>query len=263
MTTQTTQKENRANDQYSLAKILGIWAIASLPMVVLTRWVHPALVPRVNMHPGILFWLMTIIGMIWLFVVSAWIVWREEGDLRWSTIRRRFWLTTPRDPRTGEPRAKLFWWLIPGILVTALIGFLLVEPLDMFQALFLPNLSTPAHSDIAALSTPEFEGAWWLVAILIVSAAFNYFLGEEFLFRGVLLPKMKGAFGKWDWVANAVLFGLYHIHWAPFILSIIATTLPGNWLSRRYRSTWFEIIIHGVEVIPLMIAIFAVVLGLI
>jgi len=262
MTTRTKQKENQANDQYSLAKILGIWAIASLPMVVLTRWVNPVFGPKVSMHPGIFFWWMSIIGMIWLFVVSMWIVWREEGDLRWATIRRRFWLNRPRDPQTGEPRAKLFWWLIPAILVVQLVDILLSQYLDMFQALFLPNLTNPPNSDMAALATPEFEGAWWLVAILVVSASFNYFLGEEFLFRGVLLPKMRGVFGKWDWVANAVLFGIYHIHWAPFMLGLIITTLPGNWLSRRYRSTWFEIIIHGVEVIPLIIGVMAVVLGL-
>jgi len=257
------QKENQATDQYSLAKILAIWAIASFPMLALTRWVHPILVPRVNMHPGILFWWMTIIGMMWLFVVSMWIVWCEEGDLRWSTIRRRFWLNTPRDLQTGEPQAKLFWWLIPGLLATAIIMFLVSDYLIQFQAIFFPNLSTPAHSDITALATPEFVGAWWLVPILAISAAFNYFLGEEFLFRGVLLPKMEGTFGKWDWVANAVLFGFYHMHWAPNILSIIFTTMPGTWLSRRFRSNWFEIIIHGVEVFPIAIGVLAVVLGMI
>lgn len=36
-------------------------------------------------------------------------------------------------------------------------------------------------------------------------------MGEEFLFRGVLLPRMKGVFGKWDWVANGVLGTFYHV----------------------------------------------------
>jgi CAAX protease family protein len=32
----------------------------------------------------------------------------------------------------------------------------------------------------------------------------------------VLLPRMAGVFGRWDWVANTVLVGLYHVHkiWA-------------------------------------------------
>jgi hypothetical protein len=40
----------------------------------------------------------------------------------------------------------------------------------------------------------------------------NYLYGEEFLFRGLLLPRMHRVFGKWDWLANSVLFGLYHVH---------------------------------------------------
>ena len=262
MTTGVSQQAVGVEEQYSLAKILGIWASASLPMLLLTRVVVPALAPHVNMHPGILFWWMTILGMAWQFAVSMWIVYREEGDVRWATIRRRFWLNTPRDPKTGEPRAKLFWWLVPGILLGAVIQIWLGSYLNAALAAVFPGLTTPLYSDMNDLATPAFVGAWWVVGIALVSSVFNYFLGEEFLFRGVLLPKMQGVFGKWDWVANAVLFGLYHLHWAPSILTIIASTLPGNWLSRRFRSNWIEIVIHGVEAIPLFMGILAVVLGL-
>jgi membrane protease YdiL (CAAX protease family) len=41
---------------------------------------------------------------------------------------------------------------------------------------------------------------------------FNTVLGEEPLFRGLLLPRMQGVFGRWDWAANRVLFALYHLH---------------------------------------------------
>ena len=64
-------------------------------------------------------------------------------------------------------------------------------------------------------------------------------------------------------MANAVLFGLYHIHWAPRILSNIVETLPGNWLSRRFRSNWMEIVLHSVEGILTFVTILAVVLGLV
>ena len=91
---------------------------------------------------------------------------------------------------------------------------------------------------------------------------FNYFLGEELLFRGILLPKMRGVFGKWDWAANAVLFGLYHMH-KPFV--IVPTILGGaalSWTSARFGSIWFAIILHGVEGLFLMAMVFAVVSGL-
>jgi membrane protease YdiL (CAAX protease family) len=251
-----------SNDQYSLAKILGIWAIVALPLVLASRIVVPLIVPYIDMHPGIVFWWVMILGMAWQFVVSMWIVKREEGDLRWATIRRRFWLNKPRDSKTGEPKAKLFWWLVPGILLTAFISIALVDYLNAPLAWLFPSLTTPLYSDMADLATPEFVGAWWLMGIALISAIFNYFLGEEFLFRGVLLPKMEGVFGKWDWVANAVLFGLYHIHWAPSILSIIVIGLPGIWLSRRFRCNWMYIVIHGFEGIFMFLGILGTILGM-
>jgi membrane protease YdiL (CAAX protease family) len=46
---------------------------------------------------------------------------------------------------------------------------------------------------------------------------FNTVLGEELLFRGLLLPRMQGAFGRGDWVANGVLFAVYHLH-VPWVI---------------------------------------------
>ena len=51
-----------------------------------------------------------------------------------------------------------------------------------------------------------FSGAWGWFAVIVVLAVFNTVLGEELLFRGLLLPRMQGVFGRWDWVANGVLF---------------------------------------------------------
>ncbi len=62
-------------------------------------------------------------------------------------------------------------------------------------------------------------GAWWFLGLFVVFGLFNSVLGEEFLFRGVLLPKMEGVFGRWDWVANGILFELKHVYqrwtWGP------------------------------------------------
>ena len=64
-----------------------------------------------------------------------------------------------------------------------------------------------------------------MIAALLV---FNTILGEELLFRGLLPPRMKGAFGRLDWVANGVLFTIYHLHmpWAIPANLIDASSLP-------------------------------------
>jgi len=81
-----------------------------------------------------------------------------------------------------------------------------------------------------------------VVDIDLVSALLNYFLGEEFLFRGVLLPKMKGVFGRWDWVTNVALFGLYHVHKPWEIPSLIVGSLAITWPARRFQSNWMTIV---------------------
>ncbi len=268
MTTQNLSLYNQQAEiaqtetQYSLAKILGIWAVVALPMALLAWVVTPALIPHVDLHPGILFWLMMIVGLVWQFVLSLVILYRELGTLRWSAVRHRTWLNMPRSPQTNEPQAKLFWWLVPCLVVSALVDLAIGEFLNAPLTWLFPLLAEPAYADMSGLVSPEFVGKWWLVGIVLISCLFNYFLGEELLFRGVLLPRMRGAFGKWDWVANAALFGLYHLHKPWMIPSIAVSSLATVWPARRFRCNWMAVIIHGVEGIFLLVVVLGVVMGL-
>ena len=62
------------------------------------------------------------------------------------------------------------------------------------------------------------HGAWGWFGLIVVMMTFNTVLGEELLFRGFLLPRMNGAFGDRDWIANGVLFAGYHLH-KPWVTS--------------------------------------------
>jgi membrane protease YdiL (CAAX protease family) len=42
------------------------------------------------------------------------------------------------------------------------------------------------------------RGNWGWYALLLVLWVFNTVLGEELLFRGLLLPRMNGVFGRGD-----------------------------------------------------------------
>ena len=111
---------NQSNDQYSLVKILGIWLAAGAPMWLLGWVAYPALsagLPLVD--AGLLRIKLMTGGLIWQFVLAMIILYREEGNIRWSTIRRRFWLNHPVSPKTGETKKSLWWWIIPLILLTA------------------------------------------------------------------------------------------------------------------------------------------------
>jgi hypothetical protein len=134
--------------------------------------------------------------------------------------------------------------------------------LDAPMAWLFPALKPAPFMEMSGLATAEFQGQWWILGITLLSFLFNYFLGEAFLWHGVLLPKMRGVFGKYDWVANAVLFGFYHLHKPWALPSIILTNLAYSWPARRFRSNWMAIAVHGAEGLPTLLIVLAVILGL-
>jgi membrane protease YdiL (CAAX protease family) len=260
-----------ADGQYSLSKILLVWASAVVPMVVLGWGVAPVIGDSLDLGVGdenrevFTRGALLTIGLIWQFVLVMIIILREEGDLRWSTLQRRCWLSAPRDPRTGENRHGLWWWLVPLVIGFGLLQ--LVPFQDLWEAA-LPFLGEPdKYSFNELLDSPErkdaLEGAWQVLVLFVVLGIFNTIVGEELLFRGILLPKMSGVFGKRDWTANGLLFAFYHLHQPWTILSSIVDgvflmALP----SRRFRSAWMGIAVHSTQTVFFIFMALGLVLGL-
>jgi len=252
--------------QYDLGKIILVWAAAAVPMGLLGWLVAPALAADPQ-KPGFERLAVLTIGLVWQFVLVLILLYRETGRLDWDTVRQHLWLSQPRSPKTGETRSRLWWWLVPVILLTAFYEMQVVDIFDKLWVSLFPFMAQPSGFALeAALSNPEIQaklvGNWEIFGLIIVSALFNTVLGEELLFRGILLPRMAGVFGKWDWAANGVLFGLYHLHQPWTILSsaiegIFAFALP----SRSLRSSWFGVIAHSGQSIFFIFLMFGLVAG--
>ena len=253
--------------QYNLWQILTIWLAGSALMWIMGWVIYPALSRNLPAVDAVLLRMKLLtVGLIWQFVLSMLILYLEEGNLRLATIRRRFWLNHPISPKSGQKDKRLWWLLIPLLSLLLLLEFGTAPFLDGLWTRLFPFLAEPPGYSGAILFAPELRarwiGAWDLLALQVVLSLFNTFLGEEFLFHGLLLPKMNGLFGKGDWIVNGILFGLYHMHqpWG----------LPGNILSgwllaypaKRYRSNWFPILIHSAQSIFFIVIISGLVLGL-
>jgi uncharacterized protein len=277
MNTSIMENSSRANaaaemgEQYSLAKILSIWALATLPMGILSWIVFPAVSPDYVTDPlgaGATRLGLLTLGLIWLFVLSMIIVRQEEGNLRWATVKRRLWLNAPRDPKTGAPRRRLWLWIIPFLIAIVVWELALTSYLDgLWVSVFPFFAEPPGYSLAGVLESQEIlrrlVGAWWFLALFVVNAIFNTVLGEEFLFRGVLQPKMEGMFGRWSWLANGVLHGIYHVH-QPWGIpgSVISCAFLYAFPSWRFQSTWLGIIVHSLQGIYFGFLVLGIVLGL-
>ena len=252
--------------QYGLGKILLIWVGAAGPMAVLEWIVNPALSPA-TAFPLFTHVALLTLGLVWQFVLVVILLGQETRTWSWAIIRQRLWLRQPYSEKQDRTDRRLWWWLLPMIFLTALYEFKVGGAIDGLWTSVFPFLrEPPAGSLSAALATPEARaglvGAWGFYGLFIVQAIFNTVIGEELLFRGVLLPRMAGVFGKWDWVANGVLFGFYHWH-KPWIMlsaaleAVFLFVLP----SRRFHSAWFGIIAHSGQSVYFAFLLLGLVLG--
>jgi uncharacterized protein len=242
--------------QYRIRAIVAVWAAAALPMGALAWLVAPALADRfagegvVPMAKALIVALT--LGLVWQFVLVAVLVRREQGTLRWSVTRDALWLRSPRSPRSGRIGGRV--WLI---LIPLIVGFGAAHEL-------VPVIAAPENRDFATIVESDvgkafLDGAWGWYGLLLVMWLFNTVLGEELLFRGFLLPRMNGAFGRGDWVANGLLFTGYHLHvpWGmpATLLDMFLIAYP----SKRYRSAWIGIAVHSAQSVVLALLVLALV----
>jgi len=242
--------------QYRRRTIFAIWAAAALPMAALAWIVAPALSHHLSGEGNIpiakaLIALLTI-GLVWQFALVAILVWREQRSFRWPVLREALWLRAPRSPRSGRVGGRVWLLLIP-----LTVAFGLEE--------VIPSLPFPASHDMGSLLGSHaghvfLHGAWGWFAVLVALWLFNTVLGEELLFRGLLLPRMNGAFGKRDWLANGVLFACYHLHMPWAIPTALADTFILAYPTKRYRSAWIGIAVHSAQSIFLAVIVLSLVI---
>lgn len=239
--------------QYSLTAVLAVWAAATTPMAVLAWVVAPAVAGSAATDTRFAVTLIAAltIGLIWQFVLVLAMVAHEQHSLRWPAIRQALWLHAPCD-QSGRRGGRLWLWLLYATLGVGVIQLL---PID---------LPAPASHGLGAFlktSTGHalFHGNWALFALVVVMFVFNTVLGEELLFRGLLLPRMRAAFGKTDWIANGLLFGLYHLHQPWSIPSAITTGAWQAYTTRRYGSAWIGIAAHSAQSVLFTIIILTLV----
>jgi membrane protease YdiL (CAAX protease family) len=127
-------------------------------------------------------------------------------------------------------RLRLRWptgwkaWVLAGVVVILGMALSMVkEPLNSWLA-SVPGFTPPTWWGSASNPTVQVTGAAdvfpdinlvgnyaFLILYFIIGLVFNIF-GEEIYYRGYLLPRMHGVFGRLDWIANGVLFTLKYVY---------------------------------------------------
>jgi membrane protease YdiL (CAAX protease family) len=246
MTTYDTATPAVQIPMWTRGTVLKVWGAAALPMGILA-WVVAPLLARAFSGPTALPRALILslgTGLIWQFFLVLIVVRREQGTLSWPVVKAALWLQAPRSPSSGRVGGRLWLVLVPCLLIFG-------------AEEFIPGFSPVAGHDLptfmeSAAGAHLLSGHWTWFAVITTMVLFNTVLGEELLFRGLLLPRMRGAFGSGDWVANGVLFAVYHLHLPWAIPTVLFDTLALSYPSRRYRSALIGIAVHSAQSVVIL-----------
>lgn len=231
----------RALPQLRLRGIIAVWAAAALPMGLLSWIAAPLLADQLSGPNALVRALIVTLtaGLAWQFVLVVGLVAREQGTLRWPALREALWLRAPRSPRSGRRGGRL--WLVVVALLFAVAAVQLV-----------PGPAAAAGRDLGEFLGSDageafLGGSWGWFAVIVAMFVFNTVIGEELLFRGYLLPRMNGVFGRRDWMGNGVLHGVYHLHVPWAMPGSVLKSLLVSYAAKRYRSALVGIVVHSAQ----------------
>ena len=210
-----TESNPKKIPQYKLGAITLMFAWPALWFTFLIYIVGKQFIPAGGTTPTWLMMAIIVLGTGAELAVGLVLLRREGYRLTVSALRDRIrW----RWPKGWKP------WVLAGIVfILGLSLSLMMGPANRSLASvpgFIPpewwpagsNPNIPVNCVADVFPDISLEGNFLFVILyFIIGLVFNIF-GEEIYYRGYLLPRMHGVFGKWDWVANGVLFTLKHVY---------------------------------------------------
>ncbi len=204
-----------------------------------------------------------LVNMATVFL-AALLAYRWEGrPFTWKALAARF--------RLARMPGRDWLWALAVLVVAAGASVLLQPTVQWLTSIPLvsaraaavpPDLGPEALSRFTpgVLFEMPLKGQWWIVVVYFVGWVLNI-LGEEFWYRGWMLPRQELAFGKHAWVVNAGMFTFQHIFMPWNYLVILPGALFAVYAVQRRRNTWLTIFQHGLMNAGLLLVILWGVIG--
>lgn len=155
-------------------------------------------------------------------------------------------------------------YLLVG-LFTALNGLLLSSGLlaapPWIPAFLAPISAQAAGGDLFAIYAAAFGGLAgnWTALFLYLLLLFFNIVGEEFWWRGYILPRQEAALGGRAWLVHGLLWWAFHAFKWWDLLPLLPVCLLISLLAQRTRNSTPAIIVHaifnGMALIPLLLAV--------
>ncbi|OFX32010.1 MAG: hypothetical protein A2W90_08050 [Bacteroidetes bacterium GWF2_42_66] len=200
-------------------------------MYCLTKFLIPYL-SEVTGQETILFWF--IVGGIGIFtplIITGILILKAEG----YKISKSTWIGRLRFRRITKQD---LLWSFAGLILVGIFSGLIMKLLELVVGPFDPS---PSFMSFEPLS----KGRYWLLFVWAPYWILNI-LGEEFLWRGVLLPRQEIVFGKYTWIVHGLGWGLFHVAFGwQLLINLIPLIFIQSYIVQKTKNSWVGVIMHG------------------
>ena len=232
----------------TLSSALLYFAIPALIFVFSVYYLIPYFMQQGNTE-FMSYSLSLLIPLIFMLVASL-IALRMEGyPVTWDSIKQRFRLQRMNRTDWIWTGISLLIMLV-GAGIFGVLGQILVTqgiiPLpDKIPTALLDPTIDPANllNVFRDALGPNVQGNWGLVLFMLVLLFFNI-LGEEFWWRGLILPRQELTHGKNTWLIHGTLWAFFHTfkYWS--VIGLLPVCLALTYVAQRRQNTWPGIITH-------------------
>ena len=210
----------------------ALFGTAALLLLVTTQLAIPALVSATGAEP-VLMWFLTASCFLFgpLLLTAALLLRAERRSGAGSSFAERLRLR----PMNGAD-----WrWAVGGLVAIAALSGGAAMASGMLTG------RTEFHPSFMAFE-PLGPGRYWILGAWLPFFVLNIG-GEEFVWRGVVLPRQEVAFGERAWLVNGVLWLLFHLAFPwPVLVTLVPITLVLPYVVQRRGNTWIGVMIHAV-----------------
>jgi len=209
----------------------AIYIPAAILMFCMTRYLIPFLTKITGQETILLWFIVAGLGIFTPLIITAMMILRSEGcKITFNTWRKRL--------RFRRITKSDILWSIAGLILVGIFSGLIMKGLELMIGKF-------DHSPAFMSFEPLTKGRYWLLLVWTPYWILNI-MGEELLWRGVMLPRQEVAFGKHTWLIHGFGWALFHIAFGwQLLLTLIPLIFIQSYIVQKTKNSWVGVIMHG------------------
>lgn len=192
---------------------------------------------------------------VFLFI-TALVLYKHEGNSwNWYAFKNRL--------RLKKLNKKDLFWTV-GLFFFGLITYVGFTPVAAWLAkfsFFSPPDFFPPEINPNKSMVPGFfmdyklSGQYWVPIAYFIGWVFNI-LGEELLWRGIILPRQIQKYRNKAWVYHGIIWTFWHFFWTWNLIVVFPFAMAVSYVFYKRQNTMISIITHGImNSIPLILII--------